>query len=57
MERKIDKYLSEWKVENQRKVILLRGARQVGKTYAVKKLGKIFKCFLESRKGSSLPMT
>ncbi len=47
MERKIDIYLSEWKVENQRKVILLRGARQVGKTYAVKKLGKIFKYFLE----------
>lgn len=47
MERRIDKYLSEWKEESQRKVILLRGARQVGKTYAVKKLGKVFKYFLE----------
>ncbi len=34
-------------MENQRKVILLRGARQVRKTYAVKKLGKVFKYFLE----------
>jgi len=47
MERTIDKYLLEWKHEPARKVILVRGARQVGKTYAVRKLGKTFKYFLE----------
>lgn len=47
MERIIDKYLLEWKAENSRKVVLLRGARQVGKTYSVRKLGRSFKYFLE----------
>jgi len=47
MDRRIDKYLNEWKEENSHKVILLRGARQVGKTYTVRKLGKTFKRFLE----------
>ena len=47
MERTIDQYLLEWKEEKSHKVILLRGARQVGKTYTVRKLGKTFKYFLE----------
>ena len=34
--RIIDKYLSEWASRDTRKPILLRGARQVGKSSAVR---------------------
>ena len=44
--RIIDKYLSEWASRDIRKPILLRGARQVGKSSAVRHLGKQFKNFL-----------
>ena len=47
MDRTIDKYLLEWKEEPSRKVMLLRGARQVGKTYSIRKLGESFQHFLE----------
>ncbi len=47
MKRQIDEHLLKWKEEKGRKVLLLRGARQVGKTYSVRKLGKTFKNFLE----------
>jgi predicted AAA+ superfamily ATPase len=47
MQRNIDKELLEWKKDPERKVLLVRGARQVGKTYAIRKLGKTFKYFLE----------
>ena len=47
MKRIIDKHLLEWKDSIYRKPILLRGARQVGKTYAVRQLGKKFKSFVE----------
>jgi len=47
MERTIDHELSRWKDSKTRKVLLLRGARQVGKTYCIRKLGKEFKNFLE----------
>lgn len=47
MKRKINKYLIRWKNERDRKVLLIRGARQVGKTYSLRKLGKTFKYFLE----------
>jgi predicted AAA+ superfamily ATPase len=39
--------LKHWKESPQRKPILLRGARQVGKTYIVRELGKIFSDFVE----------
>ena len=45
--RIIDKYLSEWASRETRKPILLRGARQVGKSSAVRHLGKQFKNFME----------
>ena len=47
MKRSVDKELLKWKNDPQRKVLLVRGARQVGKTYAVRKLGETFKYFLE----------
>lgn len=45
--RIIDQYLSEWASRDTRKPILLRGARQVGKSSAVRHLGKQFKNYLE----------
>lgn len=45
--RSIDSYLLEWKNERVHKPLLLRGARQVGKSSAVRQLGKTFKYFME----------
>lgn len=45
--RIIDKYLQEWASQKYHKPILLRGARQVGKSSAVRNLGKNFKNFVE----------
>lgn len=45
--RNIDKYLLDWKDDKYRKPLLLRGARQVGKSSSVRHLGKSFKHFLE----------
>ena len=47
MKRNIDNNLIKWKESKQRKVLLLRGARQVGKTFSVRVLGQSFKYFLE----------
>ncbi|MDR4988643.1 MAG: AAA family ATPase, partial [Bacteroidales bacterium] len=47
MEREIYKELDAWRTGDYRKVLLLRGARQVGKTYIIRELGKEFKYFLE----------
>lgn len=40
MERFIDKKLIVWKNSNRRKPLILRGARQVGKTWSIEKLGR-----------------
>lgn len=42
MDRKIFGTLSRWKHNPSRRPILLRGARQVGKTYAIREFGKEF---------------
>lgn len=47
MKRQIDEHLLNWKKDPDRKVLLLRGARQVGKTYSVRQLGKTFDHYLE----------
>ena len=46
-ERIIDQYLSEWATRATHKPVLLRGARQVGKSTAVRHLGEQFKYFVE----------
>ena len=46
-ERIIDHYLSEWATRPIHKPILLRGARQVGKSTAVRHLGESFKYYVE----------
>jgi uncharacterized protein len=47
MERTILSTIKDWKTEMNRKVLLLRGARQVGKTYIVRELAKDFTHFVE----------
>lgn len=47
MRRAILSTLKDWKLEENHKVLLLRGARQVGKTYIVRELAKDFDYFLE----------
>ena len=47
MKRSMDYFLLEWKKLGRRKPLLLRGARQVGKTHVVRTLGKTFKYFIE----------
>lgn len=47
MKRLIDYHLLNWKNSSHRKSLLIRGARQVGKTYAVRNLGKLFDDFAE----------
>lgn len=47
MKRFIDLRLKEWVISHRRKPFLLRGARQVGKTFAVRKLAKTFKSYIE----------
>ena len=48
IKRHIDDYLLEWKNSIDRKPLLLRGARQVGKTTAIKHLGEQFEYFIEA---------
>lgn len=47
MDRNISTYLQQWKVDPYRKSLLLRGARQVGKTFSIRELGRSFEHFLE----------
>ncbi len=47
LNRNIDKELLEWKESAKKKPLLLRGARQVGKTHTVRNLGTQFEHFLE----------
>lgn len=47
MKRIIDYFLLEWKAREHRKPLLLRGARQVGKTHAIRTLGRTYTNFIE----------
>lgn len=47
VKRKIDSELAKWKNDPMRKPLLLRGARQVGKSSAIRQFGKGFKYFAE----------
>ncbi|MEG1648708.1 MAG: AAA family ATPase [Rikenellaceae bacterium] len=47
IKRLIDVSLQEWAASSDRKTLMLRGARQVGKSSAVRQLGKQFKYFVE----------
>jgi len=45
--RTIDRYLSEWASRETHKPLLLRGARQVGKSTAVRHLANQFERYVE----------
>ncbi len=47
MKRLIDQELKDWKQSSMRKSLVLRGARQVGKTFAVRQLGRTYDDFHE----------
>lgn len=47
LRRHIDEKLKEWKDSANRKPLLIRGARQVGKSTAIKEFGKSFRYFVE----------
>ncbi len=47
MKRIIDHFLRDWVAQKKRKPLILRGARQVGKTHAVRKLSEGFETFIE----------
>lgn len=47
MNRFIDQDLLRWKSNTNRKTLLIRGARQVGKTYSVREFAKSFDFYLE----------
>ena len=40
MKRFVDQKLKDWQLRQRRKPLIIRGARQVGKTHAVEKFGK-----------------
>jgi predicted AAA+ superfamily ATPase len=48
MKRHIYQYLIEWTLSPLRKPLILRGARQVGKTHVVRQLGEKFPQFIEA---------
>ena len=47
MRRYIDKDLQEWRDLKDRKVLLIRGARQIGKTFSIRHMGETFQHLLE----------
>ena len=47
IKRKIDIELKKWKAESKHKPLLIRGARQVGKTDTIREFGKNFENFIE----------
>ena len=47
IKRTIDDDLLEWKNDKKRKILLIRGARQIGKSSSVRKLSQHFDFFLE----------
>lgn len=47
MQRKIDNLLKDWRKQNDRKPLVIRGARQVGKTYSIREFGKSYQSFVE----------
>src|SRR5581483_11518308 len=48
MKRLIFQYLEKWITSSIRKPLIIRGARQVGKTHVVRQLGNKFDTFIEA---------
>ena len=52
MQRLSDHYLAIWRRDPSRTPLLIRGARQVGKTFTVRKLGESFGNLVEVKHGT-----
>ena len=46
IKRKIDRFLMEWKADENHLPLIIRGARQIGKTYSIRKFGSSSKSIL-----------
>lgn len=47
MKRRLEDFLEEWKKKPNHLPVVVRGARQIGKTYAIRKFGSTYKSFVE----------
>lgn len=47
LKRKVDLFLNEWKQKNNKKPLIISGARQIGKTTSIREFGKTYKSFIE----------
>lgn len=47
LKRKIDSYLLNWKENGDRKPLIIKGARQIGKTESIRHFGKTYQNFIE----------
>lgn len=47
LKRKIDDYLIEWKANSDRKPLIIKGARQIGKTESIRRFARGYKSFIE----------
>lgn len=45
--RKIEFFLENWKISPNKLPLIIRGARQIGKTFAVRSFAKKYKSFVE----------
>ena len=47
LERKMDAFLLDWKAKKNRKPLIIKGARQIGKTDCIRRLAKFYEHFVE----------
>ncbi len=47
IKRKIEIYLNDWKNTENHLPLIIRGARQIEKTYSIRQFGKTYKSFIE----------
>ena len=47
LRRKMLEYLKNWKDSTKNECLVIKGARQVGKTYIIREFGKSYKHYIE----------
>ncbi|MBE6349048.1 MAG: ATP-binding protein, partial [Spirochaetaceae bacterium] len=47
LKRKVDDYLIQWKNNPDRLPLVIKGARQIGKTFSVRNFAKNYKNYIE----------
>ena len=53
LKRKIDSYLLDWKKNPDRMPLIIKGARQIGKTSSIEHFAKTYKYFVIPKKSST----